>query len=77
MKLSLPAVEALGSETAVVDSILCSTADSDHLSVLDGDVYSTSIAAEQTGRRYPGINIVDGHSIDQMLVYAYGPEFAC
>jgi hypothetical protein len=61
----------------VVDSILCSTADSDHLSVLDGDVQSTSIAAEQTGRRCPGINIVDGHSIDQMLIYAYGPGLAC
>jgi hypothetical protein len=76
MKLSLPAVKALGSETAVVDSILGATADSDHLAVLDGDVESASIAAEQAGRRYPGINIVDRHSIDQMLIYAYGPGLA-
>ena len=44
-----------------------------HLAVFDGDVQTTAVAAQQAGRRYPGVNVVNGHSIDQMQVYAYGP----
>jgi hypothetical protein len=73
MELSLPAVKALGSETAMIDAILGSTANTDHPAVLDCDVESAAVAAQQTGRRYPGINVIDGHPIDQVLIYAYGP----
>jgi hypothetical protein len=77
MKLPLPAVQALGSKATVVDPILGSPANPDHLAVFHGNVEPAAVAAQQASRRYPGIDVVHGQAIDQMLVYAYGPGLAC
>jgi hypothetical protein len=50
MELSLPAVQALGPETPVIDPIPGSAAYSDNAAVLDGDVEPATIAAQQAGR---------------------------
>ena len=46
MKLTLPAVQTLGSEAAMVDPVLSTAADADHAAVLDGDVQPAAIAAQ-------------------------------
>jgi hypothetical protein len=46
MKLTLPAVQALGSQAAVVDPILGPPANPDHAAVLDGNVEPTAVAAQ-------------------------------
>ena len=76
-KLSLPAVQTFGSEAATVHSIFGPPPNPHHLPVFDGDVQTTAIAAQQAGGRYPVVNVVDGHSIDQMQVYPCGPGLPC
>jgi hypothetical protein len=74
MELSLPAVQALGPEAPVVDPISCSDAYSDHSAVLDGDVEPATIAAQQTGRSYPGIDVAGGQPIYQTQVTSLRPR---
>jgi hypothetical protein len=76
MELSLPAVQALRSEASVVDPILGSAANPDHAAILDGNVEPTAVAAQQTGRRNPRIDVLGRQAISQMQIDAYGPGLA-
>jgi hypothetical protein len=60
----------------VIDPIVRTAADPHHPPVLDGDVQSAAIAAEQACGRYPSINLVGLQPISQVHVYAYGPGLA-
>jgi hypothetical protein len=58
MELALPAVQTLGSETSVIDPILGAATYPDHSAVLDRDVETATVAAEQASGLCPGIDFV-------------------
>jgi hypothetical protein len=58
MKLTLPARISPGPKAAMVDSILGSPRTPTTRPSFDGNVQPAAIAAQQAGRRYPGINLV-------------------
>jgi hypothetical protein len=56
--LALPAVQTFGPKSPMVDAIIGAAANPDHPAILDRDIETATIAAEQASGRCPGIDIV-------------------
>ena len=60
----------------MVDPVVDAAADTDHPAVPDRDVEPAAVAAQQAGRRRPGVDVGLGHAVDEVQVDPGRPRLA-